>query len=65
MAEIRRVTPAEARSRVTAGKALLVCAYADEAMCSQMRLENALTLQEFEKRLPTLGMEQEIIFYCA
>jgi len=65
MAEIRRVTPAEARGRVAAGEALLVCAYADEAMCSQMRLENGLTLQEFEQRLSTLEKEQEIIFYCA
>jgi len=65
MAEIRRVTPAEARVRVMAGKALLVCAYADEAMCRQMRLENGLTLQEFEQKLPALDKEQEIIFYCA
>jgi len=48
-----------------AGKALLVCAYADEAMCRQMRLENGLTLQEFEQKLPALDKEQEIIFYCA
>ena len=30
-----------------------------------MRLDMAISLGEFQKRLPELSKEQEIIFYCA
>jgi hypothetical protein len=64
MAEARRVKPQEARGKVQAGEALLVCAYDSEEMCSRMRLEGAMTLGEFNSRLPGIGKEQEIVFYC-
>jgi hypothetical protein len=65
MAEILRVSPGEVRPRVTAGKALLVCAYDDEDTFRSMRLEGAISLKDLESRIPSLPREQEIVFYCA
>ncbi len=64
MAEVRRISPAEARQRVSAG-ALFVCAYESENLFRHNHLEGAISLQEFESRLPSLAKDQEIIFYCA
>jgi len=59
-----RVSPQEIYSRVQSGEALLVCAYADEARCRNIQLEDSLTFQEFQARLPDLPQDQEIVFYC-
>ncbi len=61
----KRVTPQEVYPRVKAGESLLVCAYPDEAKCRSLRLEGALTLQEFQAKLPGLAKEREVVFYCA
>lgn len=60
-----RIPAAEAYRQVKAGKALLVCAYPDEAKCSTMRLEGAISRTEFESRLSGIKKDQEIVFYCA
>lgn len=65
MTDVKRIPPAEARQKVTSGKALLVCAYESETLFRRNRLEGGLSLAEFAVRLPSLGREQEIIFYCA
>jgi hypothetical protein len=65
MAEVARITPQEARPRVFAGRALLVCAYEDPARFAETRLEGAISLQEFRARRSALPTGQEIIFYCA
>ncbi|UFS70126.1 ArsR family transcriptional regulator [Geomonas sp. RF6] len=64
MAEAKRVKPEEARRKVQAGEALLVCAYDDEEKCERARLEGAMTFGEFSTKLPEIGKEREIIFYC-
>ncbi|HYS42752.1 MAG TPA: ArsR family transcriptional regulator [Geobacteraceae bacterium] len=64
MTEVRRITPAEARQKVTSGKALFVCAYESEALCQRNHPEGGIPLADFTARLPSLGKEQEIIFYC-
>lgn len=64
MENVRRISPSEAYDDMEVG-ALLVCAYDDEAKCQKMNLEGSLTLQELEKRLPSLPKDQEIVFYCA
>ncbi len=64
MAEIERIPVDRAHDDVQNGRALLVCAYTDEAKCSQMMLEGAMNMAEFERRLPSLRKEQELIFYC-
>jgi hypothetical protein len=63
-ASIERISPEEARSRVQAGKAILVCAY-DDKRCEGKMLQGALTRREFEERQPSLSKEQEIITYCS
>lgn len=65
MADILRVSSEEVRPRVTAGNALLVCAYDDEDAFRSMRLEGAISLKELDARLSALPREQEIVFYCA
>ncbi len=46
-------------------EAILVFAYDDEATFQKMRLEMAISLGDFQKRLAELSKEQVIIFYCA
>jgi hypothetical protein len=65
MAEPKRISVNEAYQNVKSGRALLVCGYDDEAKFKMMRLEGALSLKEFEARLPKLPKDQGIIFYCA
>lgn len=65
MAEVPRISPDEARRHATAGTALLVCAYEDEAKCGSMRLEGAVSLRELEARQDSLPREQELILYWA
>jgi hypothetical protein len=60
-----RINPEEAYRKVKSGEAILVCAYDDEATFQTMRLDMAISLGEFQKRLPAIPKEQEIIFYCA
>jgi hypothetical protein len=60
-----RISPEEAYRKVKSGEAILVCAYDDEATFQTMRLDMAISLGEFQKRLPTIPKAQEIIFYCA
>ena len=65
MAEPIRITAEETRQKVTAGTALLVCAYEDDERCRQMHLQGAMLFTEFKSKLPELPKDQEIIFYCA
>jgi hypothetical protein len=58
------VPPEEAYRKAESGKALLVCAYADEAICETIHLKGGIFLQQLEAKLPTLSKSQEIIFYC-
>ncbi len=60
-----RITPKEAYEKVKAGQALLVCGYEDEDKFRAMRLEMAVSFSEFQKMLPSLPKDREIIFYCA
>jgi hypothetical protein len=60
-----RIGPEEAYRHVKSGEAILVCAYDDEATFQNMRLDMAISLGEFQKLLPEIPKEREIIFYCA
>jgi hypothetical protein len=64
MPEVKRIGPAEVRQRLSAG-ALFVCAYEGEQLFKRNHLEGAMSLQEFQSRLPSLDKNQEIILYCA
>ena len=65
MSEPIRISPQEARQKVTAGQALLVCAYEDADKFKTNHLEGALSFPELRSRLPELAKNQEMIFYCA
>jgi hypothetical protein len=65
MADPIRITAEEVRQRVTTGSSLLVCAYDDEGKFARFHLEGAISLADFESRLPSLEKSQEIFFYCA
>ena len=64
-AAVPRIAVEEARRKVVAGDALLVCAYGDDVKCRQLGLEDSITLSELESRLPALTKDTEIVFYCA
>ena len=59
----KRVTAEEVYDKLKSGKALLVCAYEDEMKFKAMRLEGAISLNEFKSKLPSLSKDQEIVFY--
>lgn len=65
MDQVPRMGVEEARRKVAAGQALLVCGYPDETKCSPMRLEGSIMLSELQSRLPSLPKSTELIFYCA
>ncbi len=64
MAEPIRVTPKEVYQKVKSGTTLLVCAYDDEATFRRMKLQGAISLEEFKSILPSLSKDREIVFYC-
>ena len=63
MTEPIRVAPEEIYEKVKSGRALLVCAYEDEAKFKKMQLEGAISFNEFKSKLPSLLKDQEIVFY--
>ena len=60
----RRITPRDAHRRVAWEEALLVCAYDDPEKFQRSHLCEAISLDGFKSRLPTLSKNQEIVFYC-
>jgi len=64
MEEPIRIKPEEVREKVSARKAILVCAYDDEEKFKNMHLEGAISYNQFTTMVPSLSRDQEIIFYC-
>jgi len=60
-----RIPADQARRKIEAGRAILVCAYDDEEKCRKFMFEGALTLKQFEERLDSLPEDVDILFYCA
>ncbi len=63
MTTAKRISAAEAKSRINAGLSLLVCIYDDDKFYSQAHLEGAVPYSEFLKMKPDLGRSTDIIFY--
>ena len=59
----KRVIAGEIYDKLKSGKALLVCAYEDEMKFKAMRLEGAISLNEFKSKLSSLAKDHEIVFY--
>ena len=64
MSEPKRVTAEEVYDKLNSGKALLVCAYEDEAKFKKLQLGGAISLSAFQSKLPSLSKDHEIVFYC-
>jgi hypothetical protein len=60
---VERISPQEVHKRLESGNILLVCAYEDESRFKQIQLGGAISFGEFQKRLPALSKDQEIVFY--
>jgi hypothetical protein len=60
-----RIGVEEARRKVTADEAVLVCGYEDDAKCARIRLEGSIPLARFDTQAASLPKDREIIFYCA
>jgi len=63
--DIERISVEEARRKVTANQALLVCAYEDDAKCRVLNLDGSISLTSFQTKAASLPKSQEIIFFCA
>jgi hypothetical protein len=63
MAEPKRIPPKEVYRKLETGTILLVCAYEDELKFKMMRLQGAISFNEFKSKLPSLPKDQEIVFY--
>ena len=55
MAEPKWVSAEEVHKKLGSGQALLVCAYEDDQKFKRNHLEGALSLKEFESKLPSLS----------
>lgn len=62
---IQRIDPAQARTHVSTGCALLVCAYDSQEKFLKNHLGGALSLQDLQMLEDELPRDREIIFYCA
>ena len=62
--DVERIGVADARQLVSAGRALLVCAY-DDDRCARVQLEGSIPLSELERRAASLPKDQQLIFFCA
>jgi hypothetical protein len=65
MSEPERIQPEEVIQKLKTGKALLVCAYEDNTKFKKLQLQEAISLNQFKSKLPSLAKDQEIVFYCA
>ena len=65
MIEPERIMPEEVQRKLKSGTAILVCAYEDEAKFRKMKLQGAISLNEFKSKLSSFSKDQEIFFYCA
>jgi hypothetical protein len=63
--DVQRISVGDARRKVQANQALLVCAYEDEAKCRMVNLEGSIPLTSLRSRAVSLPKDQEIIFFCA
>ena len=64
MEKVLRIGPLEARRKVAADDALLVCAYESDTEFNHLQLERAVSFHAFKKLLAGLSPDKEIIFYC-
>ena len=63
MDKFKRIPAQDARAKIDAGMALLVCIYDDAKFNSGAHLEGAIPMSEFLRMKPDLDSDTRIIFY--
>lgn len=63
MASFDRISAPDAKSKIDAGMAMLVCIYDDDKFYSEAHLEGAIPMSEFLKMKPDLDPDTRILFY--
>jgi hypothetical protein len=59
-----RIDGDEARRQVQDGRAVLVCAYDDDARCARAGVPEAMPYREFQDRFVNLPWSRRLIFVC-
>ena len=59
----KRIRAAEMRRKLLAGDGSLLVAVTSPAGYARAHLEGAISFEDFERRLPSLEKEREIVFY--
>ena len=65
MKKPKEIDPTQAREKVQAGRATLVCAYDDEVKCKKLLLDGAISMSQLRRTLPERSKDEELILYCA
>ena len=65
MKKPKDIDPTQAREKVEAGRATLVCAYDDETKCKKILLEGSMTMSQLRPTLGKRNKDEELILYCA
>ena len=65
MKKPKGIDPTQAREKVEAGSATLVCAYEDDEKCSKVLLDGSITMRALKAGIGKRQKDEELIFYCA
>jgi hypothetical protein len=65
MKKPKGIDPTQAREKVQAGDATLVCAYEDVEKCSKVLLDGSIPLARLRADLKSRNKDEELVFYCA
>ncbi len=65
MKKPKGIDPTQARDKVRAGEATLVCAYEEVEKCSKLLLDGAIPMAKLRASLKERNKDEELILYCA
>ncbi len=65
MKKPKGIDPTQAREKVQAGEATLVCAYEDEEKCQKILLDGAIPMVRRRGSLKPRNKDEELILYGA
>jgi hypothetical protein len=65
MKKPKGIDPTQAREKVQAGEATLVCAYEEVEKCNKLLLDGAIPMAQLRASLKSRNKDEELIFYCA
>jgi hypothetical protein len=65
MKKPKGIDPTQAREKVQAGQATLVCAYDHEEKCRKILLDGSITMKQLKASIDRRSKDEELVFYCA